>query len=102
MSMTLSKALSIRSAFILMKKKLSDEGIDTSDIHYITDMPAVLCGLVPDELEEAAEALLGSMDEETLSALLTSFTAAASCGGMVNAIMGLLPTDNVKEGDLYA
>lgn len=102
MSMTLSEALSIRSAFNLMKKKLSDEGIDTDDIQYVTDLPGVLCSLVPDDLEEAAEALLGSMDEETLSALLTSFTAAASCGGMVNAIMGLLPTDNVKEGDLYA
>ena len=101
-SMTLSEALSIRAAFTTMKKKLSDEGIDTSDVQYITDLPGVLCSLVPDDMAEAADALLGSMDEETLSSLLTSFSAAASCGGMVSAIMGLLPTDNVKEGDLYA
>lgn len=102
MSMTLGEALTIRSAFITMKKKLSEEGINTDDIHYITDLPAVLCSCVPDDMAEEAEELLNDMDEDTLAALLESFSAAAQSGCMVNAIIDMLPTDKVEEGDLNA
>lgn len=102
MSMTLSEALSIRAAFTTMKKKLSDEGIDTDDIQYITDMPAALCGLIPDDMEEEVEKLMEAIGEEGLLALLDSFTSIARSGGLSGFISAILPGDKVEEGDLYA
>ena len=102
MSMTLSEALSIRSAFNLMKKKLSDEGIDTSDVQYITDLPALLCGIVPDDVADEVDALVEGIGEEGVLSLLNAFTDMASRGGLSALLSAFLPGDKVEEGDLYA
>lgn len=94
--MTLEKALTFRTAFLTIKKKLSDAGIDTSDIKSITDLPSALSGIVPDHLAEKAQAILEN--PEALEGLMTAFSAIASSGAMVHFFQ--VPSDNVKEGDL--
>ena len=96
--MTVAEALTIRAAFANMKKKLAQSGIDTEEIHYITDLPPVLQNIVPENIAQQAEELLSN--EELVNTLLSAFTQLAKSGAIVGMIE--LPTDEVKEGDLYA
>lgn len=106
MSKDLAFALSARAAFATIKSKLEDKGVDVSDVKYITDLPAVLSTILPDDLSEAfspelvkiAQELL--KDEDTLTALFDALGALAPAGGVVNAMYR--PEKIDKDGDLLA
>lgn len=94
--MNLAQAMTAKTAFANMKKKLEKSGIDVSDVRYITDLPPVLASILPEDLAKQAEALLEN--QEMVTALLTAFTGAADLGALVNSLYR--PTDKVKESDL--
>ena len=94
--MKLAEALTARAAFVTFKKKLSDAGIDTSDITAITQLPDVLANMVPDGLAEKAAAILE--DEEALDALITAFGSLANSGALMHLFD--MSNDTVREEDL--
>lgn len=94
----LGKVLTARAAFAEIKAKLSEAGIDISNVKYITDLPGVLCNILPDSMAEQAAAILE--DKERLTALLGAFTTLANAGALIDAIYR--PGDFVQEDDVYA
>ena len=94
----LGKVLTARAAFAEIKAKLSEAGIDISNVKYITDLPGVLCNILPDSMAEQAAAILE--DKERLTALLGAFTTLANAGALIDAIYR--PSDFVQGEDVYA
>lgn len=95
--MTIQEAINYRTAFATIKRKLMDAGLDINEIKSFADLPAAVSCLVPENLQEQAEAILG--DPETLASLLDAFTGAAQSGA-VSLMFGNDPQNmwkNVKN-----
>lgn len=89
--MTLGRAMTYRAAFRAMRKKLEEAGVDVSGVRYMTDIPAVLANLVPQDATAEASALLGDAGPEMIAELRAAFSEAADQGCLVDAIMRCMP-----------
>ncbi|MBR2048268.1 MAG: hypothetical protein IJ960_06685 [Oscillospiraceae bacterium] len=91
-SKDLITALNARATFKLMQKRLNAE-VEDGHVDYLTDIPAVLAGTLPDDLTQAfppelvvhAKALLA--DPVALEALYTSFQRIAGAGLALNVMI---------------
>lgn len=96
----IARLLTIRAAFARMKHTLTRAGYDVSNVKYITDLPAVLCTVVPEGV--TPDALESAFGTELLGQLYDALGAAAERGAMVRVFAACTPTDIVKEDDLDA
>lgn len=80
MSMTVARALTIRAAFVKIKQKLADAGMDVSGITSVTQLPAALSNALPEDMLQQAAQLL--TQPEMLETLLNTFTGLAEKGGI--------------------
>ena len=85
--LTLGRAMTYRAAFRAMRKKLEEAGVDVSGVRYMTDIPAVLANLVPQDAAAEASALLGDAGPE----MIAEFSEAADQGCLVDAIIRCMP-----------
>lgn len=89
--MTLGRAMTYRAAFRAMRKKLEEAGVDVSGVRYMTDIPAALANLVPQDAASEAAALLGDAGPEMIAELRAAFSEAAESGCLVDTIMRCMP-----------
>lgn len=89
--LTLGRAMTYRAAFRAMRKKLAEAGVDVSGVRYMTDIPAVLADLVPQDAASEAAALLDDAGPEMIAELRAAFSEAADQGCLVDAIMRCMP-----------
>lgn len=94
----LIKVMNAKSAFEKMKNDLKDAGIDVSDVKYITDLPGVLAGVLPESMVEHAKGIIEN--PETVATLLSSFGVLADAGVLIDALYR--PGEKVDEEDVYA
>lgn len=86
MSKELTYALNARAALTQMRQKLAEAGVDITGVKYLTDVPAVLATILPEDLTEVfppelatlAEALLSN--EEALEQVYHAFSGIAGSG----------------------
>lgn len=96
----IARLLTIRAEFARMRHTLARAGYDVSGVRYITDLPAVLCTVVPEGVDmDEIEASFGA---ELLGQLYDTLSATAEHGAMVRVFDACRPTDIVREGDLDA
>ncbi len=100
--MTVSELLTIRAAFARMKHTLARAGYDVSGVRYITDIPAVLCSVVPEGEENMMDELTAMLGTELVSKLYDTLGTAAKRGAMTRVFEACVPSDKVEEGDLDA
>lgn len=89
--LTLGRAMTYRAAFRAMRKKLEEAGVDVSGVRYMTDIPAVLANLVPQDAAGEAAALLSDAGPEMVQQMREAFASAADQGCLVDAIMRCMP-----------
>lgn len=89
--LTLGRAMTYRAAFRAMRKKLEEAGVDVSGVRYMTDIPAALANLVPQDAAGEAAALLSDAGPEMIAELRAAFSGAAESGCLVDAIMRCMP-----------
>lgn len=85
--LTLGRAMTYRAAFRAMRKKLEEAGVDVSGVRYMTDIPAAIANLLPQDAADAASVLLGDAGPEMIAELRAIFGEAAERGCLVDAIV---------------
>ena len=95
--MTIAEALTLRAGFANIKRQLAENGVDISEVKSVTDLPAVIGGMLPAELlPQLLENL--QIDMKHLEGLLLAFAGAARYGDLVTDM--ILGSEIVKEEDL--
>lgn len=94
----LLKALAAKTAVEKMKNELKDIGIDLTEVRYITDLPAVLACMLPENMVEQAKGIVEN--PEAVASLMNAFGILADAGVLIDALYR--PGDTVKEDDVYA